>query len=157
MKHLQKCLIFCFLILLYISCRDLSHPVARLQNRGDTIMVSSADSLLGEDPWIKYTYAERQGKYLFESFCVVCHGKNGEGDGFNAYNLNPRPHSLADTTYMKALSSETLTEIISYGGKSINKSILMPGYLYTLDKNQISDLVVFIERFTQADKLIIFN
>jgi cytochrome c oxidase cbb3-type subunit III len=149
MKHLQIWLIFCFLILLQINCRNSSHPDNKLQSQKDTLHASSADSLAKADPWIRCTYEERHGKHLFELYCVVCHGKNGEGDGFNAYNLNPRPHSLADTAYMKALSPETLKEIISNGGKSLNKSIMMPGYTYTLNKNQISDLVLFIETFTQ--------
>jgi cytochrome c oxidase cbb3-type subunit III len=150
MKHLQIWLIYCILILLQINCRNFSHPSSGLQNKEDSIIALSADSLAHEDPWIKFSYTERQGKHLFELYCVVCHGKNGEGDGFNAYNLNPRPHSFADTTYMKALSRETLTEIISYGGKSLNKSIMMPGYVYTLNKNQISNLVAFIGTFTHS-------
>ena len=90
------------------------------------------------------------GKQLFEQYCVVCHGQSGEGDGFNAYNLNPKPHSLSDSTYMRALSSETLTETISFGGKGINKSVLMPAYQNTLSKTQISNVVVYIETFTKT-------
>ena len=150
MKHLQIWSIFCFLIFMQINCRNLSQLHGNFQTQRDTLKVPSADSLVHEDPWIRYTYSERQGKHLFELYCVVCHGKNGEGDGFNAYNLNPHPHSLADTTYMKVISPETLIEVISYGGKSSNKSIMMPGYIYTLNKNQISDLVAFIETFTHS-------
>jgi mono/diheme cytochrome c family protein len=112
--------------------------------------VAISDSIIRNDPWIRYTYTERQGKQLFEQYCVVCHGQSGEGDGFNAYNLNPRPHSLSDSTYMKALSRENLTIIVSFGGKGINKSVLMPAYQNTLSKTQISNVIVYIETFTQA-------
>jgi high-affinity iron transporter len=123
---------------------------AGLQKGKDSLTAAITDSLTRSDPWVRYTYSERQGKQLFEQYCTICHGQSGEGDGFNAYNLNPKPHSLADSTYMKALSPETLTETISLGSKGINKSVLMPAYQKTLDKTQISNLVVYIETFTRT-------
>jgi hypothetical protein len=51
---------------------------------------------------------------------------------------------------MRALSNETLTEIISFGGKGVNKSVLMPAYQNTLSKTQISNVVVYIETFIQT-------
>ncbi|MEE9170069.1 MAG: c-type cytochrome [bacterium] len=43
-------------------------------------------------------YAERKGKHLYAHYCAVCHGASGEGDGFNAFNLDPRPRNLADSS-----------------------------------------------------------
>jgi mono/diheme cytochrome c family protein len=51
---------------------------------------------------------------------------------------------------MKVISSGTLTETISFGGKGVNKSVLMPAYQKTLDKTQISNVVVYIETFTRT-------
>jgi cytochrome c553 len=150
MKHLQMHLIICLFVLSQISCHEIHQSGTALQKDRDSLTVAIADSLIRNDPWVRYTYTERQGKQLFEQYCVVCHGQSGEGDGFNAYNLNPRPHSLSDSTYMKALSSETLTETISFGGKGVNKSVLMPAYQNTLSKTQISKVVVYIETFTQT-------
>jgi cytochrome c553 len=150
MKHLQVRLIVFLFVLSHISCHEISKSGTALQKDRDSLSVAIADSLIRNDPWIRYTYMERQGKQLFEQYCVVCHGQSGEGDGFNAYNLTPRPHSLSDSTYMKALSSETLAETISFGGKGVNKSVLMPAYQNTLSKTQISNVVVYIETFTQA-------
>jgi mono/diheme cytochrome c family protein len=50
---------------------------------------------------------------------------------------------------MSALSNETLIEIISFGGKGVNKSVLMPAYQNTLSKKQISNVVAYIGTFTQ--------
>jgi cytochrome c553 len=150
MKQLQMRLIVCLFVLFQISCHELPKSGTALQKGEDSLTVAIADSLKRNDPWIRYTYTERQGKHLFEQYCVVCHGQSGEGDGFNAYNLNPRPHSLSDSTYMRALSNETLTETISFGGKGVNKSVLMPAYQNTLSKTQISNVVVYIETFTQT-------
>jgi cytochrome c553 len=150
MKHLQMLLVVFLFVFSLISCRRVHQSGNTLKKDRDSLSLAMADSLMRIDPWIRYTYAERQGKQLFEQYCIVCHGQNGEGDGFNAYNLNPRPHSLSDSTYMRALSSETLTETISFGGKGVNKSVLMPPYLNTLGKTQISNVVVYIETFTQT-------
>jgi mono/diheme cytochrome c family protein len=149
MKHLHIRLIILLFVLSLISCNEKPQPGKAIQKEKDSLAAAVADSLIRNDPWIRYTYTERQGKQLFEQYCVVCHGQNGEGDGFNAYNLNPKPHSLADSTYMKPLSSETLTEVISFGGKGVNKSVLMPAYQNTLVKTQISNLVGYIETFTK--------
>ena len=150
MKHLHVHLIIFLFVLLQISCNELHQSGAGLQKDRDSLPKTITDSLIRIDPWIRYTYSERQGKQLFEQYCAVCHGQSGEGDGFNAYNLNPKPHSLADSAYMKVLSIETLTETISVGGKGVNKSVLMPAYQKTLDKTKISDVVVYIETFTQT-------
>ena len=149
MKYLQMSLFVCLFVLSQTGCHELHKSGAASQKENDSIKAAIADSLIRNDPWIRYTYAERQGKQLFEQYCAICHGQSGEGDGFNAYNLNPKPHSLADSTYMKALSYEYMTETISFGGKGVNKSVLMPAYQNTLSKTQISNVVAYIETFTQ--------
>ena len=150
MKHLLLPLIGFLFVLSQIGCHKLPGSGSAPQKGKDSLSAAITDSLIHNDPWIRYTYTERQGKQLFEQYCVVCHGQTGEGDGFNAYNLNPKPHSLSDSTYMKALSIETLTETISFGGKGVNKSVLMPAYQKTINKTQISNVVVYIETFTQS-------
>jgi cytochrome c553 len=150
MKYLQMSLIVCLFVLSQISCNRIHRSGTALQKDRDSLSAAITDSLIRNDPWKRYSYNERQGKQLFEQYCVVCHGQGGEGDGFNAYNLNPKPHSLADSTYMKPLSSETLTEVISFGGKGVNKSVLMPAYQNTLVKSQISNLIGYIETFTKT-------
>ena len=109
-----------------------------------------SDSVRQSDPWLKYDYDQRRGKQLFEQYCVVCHGKTGEGDGFNSYNLDPRPHSLADSTYMAALSDGTLADVISHGGRGVNKSVLMPAYGETLSQDQIQYLIKYIRTLARA-------
>jgi cytochrome c553 len=150
MKHLLLPLIGFLFVLSQIGCHKLPGSGPAPQKGKDSLSAAIADSVIRNDPWIRYSYAERQGKSLFDQYCAICHGPGGEGDGFNAYNLNPKPHSLADSTYMKALSGETLSETISFGGKGVNKSVLMPAYQNTLDKSQISNVVAYIETFTKT-------
>lgn len=96
------------------------------------------------DTLMLFTYAQRRGMRIFRHYCVVCHGEEGAGDGFNAYNLDPAPRDLTDPKYQNAISDETLEEVVTQGGRGMNKSILMPAYGNTLSKEQISDLVAFI-------------
>ena len=49
------------------------------------------------------TYFQRQGQRLFLHYCAVCHGDRGAGDGFNAWNLDPRPRDLGDSAYQRAV------------------------------------------------------
>jgi len=122
--------------------------------RPDAAVRSSADaeSLATSNPWVKYSFAQRQGKTVYERYCTVCHGRNGEGDGFNAFNLDPKPGNLADSSYIAALSDETLVQVIAFGGRVVNKSILMPAYQNTLTKDQVRYVVDYIRTFAPNRK-----
>lgn len=137
------------ILILVLSCKTSIEKKSHLQIKSDSLATVVADSIRRNDLWIKYTYEERQGKRYFDNYCAVCHGKTGEGDGFNAYNLNPRPHSFADSAYMAALSDETLAEVIAFGGRGVNKSVLMPAYQNTLSGQQILNLIAYIRTFSE--------
>jgi mono/diheme cytochrome c family protein len=115
-------------------------------------LISNVDMAVAEanpdepevDPFARYTYAERSGQQLFSQYCAVCHGIEGRGDGFNAYNLEPRPRDLADSTYMNFISDQALREVITQGGRGSNKSVLMPAYGHTLTSQEIEWLVAYI-------------
>jgi len=138
-----------FLGLPLLSCSELNK--AAPYPGADSL--AQVDSLANEgsptqteppDPYEKYTYAERRGQRLFAQYCAICHGPSGQGDGFNAYNLDPRPHDFSDAAYMGAISDQSLAEVIAQGGRGVNKSILMPAYANTLTRRDIGDLVGFI-------------
>ncbi len=95
------------------------------------------------------SYEERQGASLYATYCAVCHGQEGKGDGFNAYNLDPRPRDFSDSAYMTALSDEQIARTIAGGGRSVNKSPLMPAYGWTLSRNQIQYLEAYVRTFVQ--------
>lgn len=94
------------------------------------------------------TYSERQGKFLYAKYCTVCHGAEGEGDGFNAFNLDPKPRNFSDSDYMSNFSDDRLFETISQGGRGINKSVMMPSWKSVLKDYQVIYLVSYLRLFT---------
>jgi mono/diheme cytochrome c family protein len=95
------------------------------------------------------TYEQREGKYIYTKYCNVCHGEQGKGDGFNSYNLDPKPGDLSDVHNMGALSDERVVQAIRDGGAGINKSSLMPSWGGRLNKDEIEYVVAYIRTFAQ--------
>ena len=54
-----------------------------------------------------------KGKEVYDSFCWVCHGKYGRGDGPAGRNLKVRPRNLTDFKYMSKRTDEQLFQWIS--------------------------------------------
>ena len=124
-----------FALLLFTLVAGCSGRISTPQRQGlATDSLKAADSTnVTEASGPELSYEERQGKHLYEQYCLVCHGQEGKGDGFNAFNLDPRPRDFSDSVYMNALGDKQAIETISGGGRSVNKSPLMPsswGYNY---------------------------
>jgi mono/diheme cytochrome c family protein len=112
---------------------------------------SSQEQTSGNDSSKTLTYEERQGKQLYNKYCAVCHGQEGKGDGFNAFNLDPRPKDFSDSRYMNALGGKQILQTISGGGRSVNKSALMPPYEWTLKKEEIQYIESYLRTFYSGE------
>lgn len=84
------------------------------------------------------------GEKLYQAYCVQCHGLSGHGDGVNLPALSVQPRNHHDTAEMMARSDEELFKAVKQGGKSINKSNLMPAWGGNLDDNDIHALVSYM-------------
>jgi mono/diheme cytochrome c family protein len=125
-------------------------PSGGTAGRGDADSTHIADSVARTAPLVPgdaLSYEEHQGGVLYDKYCQVCHGKEGKGDGFNAFNLDPRPRDFTDSTYMGALSDEQIIQTITGGGRSVNKSVLMPAYGWTLSRQQIAYVTAYVRQF----------
>ena len=85
-----------------------------------------------------------RGKHLFQDYCAHCHGKYGDGDGFNAEFLDKDPAELSNPKFQAKRSNEKLFQVISEGGTKVKKSHLMPGFGHTLSEQEIWSLIAFI-------------
>lgn len=89
-------------------------------------------------------YNIRQGRSLFQHYCLPCHGELGQGDGFNAYNLDPKPRDLSDPEFQNQRSDQDLMAVIRSGGGAAGLSTGMPPWGRTLNNRQIANLVIYL-------------
>jgi mono/diheme cytochrome c family protein len=95
-------------------------------------------------------YNASEGRALYRHYCLNCHGEAGMGDGFNAYNLDPRPRSLADSTFQAGHSDADLVAAIRSGGGAVGLSTGMPPWGRTLNERQIQNVVDYLRTLGTA-------
>lgn len=85
-----------------------------------------------------------RGAQLYQLYCVQCHGVSGNGKGVNAEHMAVVPRDHTDRGEMSARTDEELFKVIQRGGKSINKSVLMPAWGGNLGDDDIEALVTHL-------------
>jgi len=98
-------------------------------------------------PEPQLAYELRLGQAVYRHYCMTCHGEAGAGDGFNAFNLDPRPKDLSDPALQKAKSDADLMDAVRRGGAGVGLSPLMPPWGRTLTPVQIEQVVGYIRTF----------
>ncbi len=93
------------------------------------------------DPLVE---SQTRGYKVYQHYCQICHGLEAQGDGFNSAMLDPPPRNFSDEAFWKQANDESLTSVISRGGKATGKSILMPPWGKTLDEQQIRDAIAYL-------------
>ena len=88
---------------------------------------------------------------LYKEYCLVCHGDKGDGNGFAAKFLDPKPRDFTSGKYkIRSTTSLPTNDDIN---RVITKGIpgtLMPAFKQDLDEQEISSLVAHIKDFTDA-------
>jgi mono/diheme cytochrome c family protein len=104
----------------------------------------SLDALRAEDRAAGLTYAQGQGKHLFDQYCATCHGDEGKGDGQNASNLNPQ---VPDLTASKSMGDPAyVRRVIAEGSAAVGRSPLSPPWGRNLSPQEVEYLVLYCER-----------
>jgi mono/diheme cytochrome c family protein len=93
-----------------------------------------------ETPEAQAAQSAERGRAIFEKRCVTCHGASGKGDGRVAKLVKPKPSDLTASTK----SNTYKTEIISKGGPSVGRSIMMPSWEAEMSAEQIGDVVAYL-------------
>ena len=96
-----------------------------------------------------------QGRVIYSKYCSVCHGAEGKGDGFNAFNLNPRPRDFTDSSFLARLDSSLVVETIAKGGRGVGLSRLMPPWSHTLtekDIGKVAGYIVFLSKHGKGEE-----
>jgi len=86
---------------------------------------------------------ETDGKRLFGHYCATCHGDQGEGDGQNAFNLDPPPPVFSES--LTVHPPEYWRQIIEGGTVAVGRSPLCPPWGRTLTPEHVDSLVAFLQ------------
>jgi len=100
-----------------------------------------------------YSHAQNNdaGETLYKLYCTQCHGINGDGKGVNAAQMSVQPRSHIDREEMMARSNDELFKVIEQGGKSIDKSNLMPAWGDNFSDDEITALVAHLRSLCCED------
>lgn len=80
----------------------------------------------------------------YRTYCVQCHGLDGNGKGINIRDMSVQPRDHTDAKAMSGRSDETLFKVVKEGGPSIDKSVLMPPWGDTLSDEEIKEMVTYL-------------
>lgn len=86
----------------------------------------------------------------YDSYCVQCHGMQGNGMGLNIRDMSVQPRDHTDAKAMSGRSDEELFKVIKEGGLSISKSVLMPAWKDVLTDEDITKLVGHLRTLCQC-------
>ena len=87
-----------------------------------------------------------RGSIAFRTYCVLCHGASGKGDGRASKMYTPKPANLTVSPF----PDQYKEMIIRGGGVSVGRSAFMPPWGDELTDEQIHDLVAFLRELRKT-------
>lgn len=90
-----------------------------------------------------------QGRGLFQHYCAACHGVSGDGDGYNAEQLDKEPAELSSKKFIVKKKDSQIYRVIKFGGQGVKKSHLMPAFGHTLSEKEIWSLVAYVRHLAE--------
>lgn len=147
---IKNFLVVLLFLLLFAGCTKEKPDIQQNKTVEDNTQNSSESPEAMKSRFL--SYEQRQGKHLYIKYCAVCHGEQGKGDGFNAFNLEIKPRDFTDVKYMNALGDARLLETVSQGGKGVNKSVLMPSWGGRISKSEQEYIIAYIRHFAQSSQ-----
>ncbi len=88
-------------------------------------------------------------KFFTTLTCSSCHGQDGNGQGPAAKAMKLKASDWTDKAVMEKMTDDFLKDIITKGGKAVNKSTRMPGYSKKLKPADVVDMVAYIRSFSK--------
>ncbi len=135
-----------------ILCGVLLFPMLLLMGCAEEHLSEQSGFVLPQKHLTSLTREEQRGKVLYEYYCALCHGKTGEGDGFNSFNMSTPPARHTDAILMGTLSDTQIQLVIREGGSALGRSPQMPPWGGVLTDQEISDLTVFIRTLAKPGR-----
>lgn len=88
-----------------------------------------------------------RGKVVYHNYCVICHGKEYDGNGRVAKIHNPKPVNLLTSR----LPDTFVTDIVRKGGEGVGRYKGMPPFEEQLTEEQLTDVIRFILSLRQPN------
>lgn len=86
-----------------------------------------------------------KGKVTYDTYCALCHGPAGKGDGAGAAALPPpKPRDFTNKEEMAKIPDSEIVHVITKGGASIGKSMFMAPWEAVLKPDQIKDVAAYV-------------
>ena len=89
--------------------------------------------------------AVADGASDYKTYCAMCHGATGKGDGAASANLNPKPADLSSEAFWKGKDDAYLKKVVKEGGAAVGKSPLMAAWGKVLSDAQIDAVVAHLK------------
>lgn len=133
--------VFSFVLVIVYAKSGKSEILQSKQQVSETWKApKSADKL--KNPLEGKSEAAKDGKNLFQIYCVTCHGDKGKGNGPSAAGLNPKPANLTIKQIQEQSDGALFWKITT--GKPP-----MVSWKYTLSKKQRWELVDYIRQLAK--------
>jgi mono/diheme cytochrome c family protein len=89
--------------------------------------------------------SEIDGKY--NTFCVSCHGPNGDGNTPAGQALKPNPRNFTDAAWQEKTTDDRIAQVIKEGGAAVGLSPMMAAWGALLSDAQIKEMVGKVRGF----------
>ncbi|MDP7534352.1 MAG: cytochrome c [SAR202 cluster bacterium] len=125
-------------------------PPSSLQFRGETIQIQGLNNPFWEDPkQPPNAVLVSEGRDVYVTRCVFCHGDALQGDGLFAAGLNPKPADFTDPATITQLQQSYVFWRISKGGKGLPSesapwNSAMPAWEDDLTADEIWKVIMYI-------------
>ena len=97
-----------------------------------------------------------EGYKVFNTYCFICHGVNGKGDGPLANKLDNKPANLTNNERLSKKSDNNIYQIIE-GTVRHGSSNTMPNWRMAISPSQIKGLVSYIRYLHRGKNQLIGN
>lgn len=96
-----------------------------------------------------------EGRRIYGTICIACHGPQGDGTGPRGLFLQPKPMNFTDGNYMRRLQDDYLFAVVKYGKTPVmtrehehyQGAVSMPAFEERLEPEEIDALLAFERAF----------
>ncbi|MBI3467517.1 MAG: hypothetical protein HY000_31290 [Planctomycetes bacterium] len=82
------------------------------------------------------------------TYCALCHGERGDGQGVRAASLAKKPRDWTDMDWQKSITDEEIGRVIVLGGSGTGRSNDMPSFPHLKDSPELAEYINAVRSYT---------